>query len=181
MFLDPCRKFRRRLSAHLDGELPAPEAEALQAHLASCPSCSAGLAALRALEADLKAMPGMEPSSFFAARAVAAAKAPRPEAGEYRRFLRLPVPVMALMLGLMSAGLFSFVLNVRAMDPAQRHGLLNRVVSGMRAPDSLINPVALGRLCGNCAAYLCDCKKRCDMTPGKQCPVCGMDEAKEKQ
>lgn len=181
MFLDPCRKFRRRLSAYLDGELPAPEAEALKAHLASCASCSAGLAALRAAEADLEDLPGMEPSPFFAARAIAAVKEPRPETGADRRFLRLPVPAMALMLGLMAAGLFSLVLNARAMEPAQRRGLLARVVSGLRTPDSLINPVALGRLCGNCAAYLCECKKQCDMAPGEQCPVCGMDEAKEKR
>jgi anti-sigma factor RsiW len=176
MLFGPCRDLERKLSAYLDGELPPRETQAVKAHLAACPSCSAALAAMRAAEADLKGLPSMEPSPFFTARAVAAAKAQRPEAGAYRRFLRLPVPALALMLGLMTAGLFSFVLNVRAMEPAQRSGLLAKVVAGMRAPDSLLNPLALDGLCGKCAAYLCECKKRCDMAPGKECPVCGMKD-----
>ncbi len=180
MLFDPCRDSKRKLSAYLDGELPAREAQALKAHLTACASCSAALAAMRAAEADLTALTGTEPSPFFTARTVAAAKAQRPEAGAHRRFLSLPVPAMALMLGLMTAGLFSFVLNVRAMEPGQRSGLLTKVVSGMRVPDSLINPVALDSLCGKCATYLCECKKRCDMMPGKECPACGMKYTKGK-
>lgn len=48
---------RERLSAYLDGELPATERAALDAHLRDCAQCQRELAALRQTRALLRALP----------------------------------------------------------------------------------------------------------------------------
>jgi hypothetical protein len=56
---------REELSSYLDGELIPVRTEAMQAHLASCPSCRAELEALRELKAGLTTMPEITvPRSF---------------------------------------------------------------------------------------------------------------------
>ena len=45
------------LSPYLDGEVSAPEAELVRAHLASCESCAAELASLSELRSALRALP----------------------------------------------------------------------------------------------------------------------------
>lgn len=63
-----CRVVRRRLSAHLDGDLPHVEARALARHLEGCASCTAQLEALRAASAAVAELPRLEPSESIAVR-----------------------------------------------------------------------------------------------------------------
>jgi Putative zinc-finger len=57
---------REELSSYLDGELIPLRTEAMQAHLASCPSCRAELEALRELKAGLTTMPEIAAPRSFA-------------------------------------------------------------------------------------------------------------------
>jgi hypothetical protein len=56
---------RERLSAYVDGELPAAERAALEAHLAGCARCAAELSELRQVAGLLRALPAARvPRSF---------------------------------------------------------------------------------------------------------------------
>ena len=50
-----------RLSAYLDGELPAGRARAVERHLAGCAACAARLEGLRRAQAALRAIPRSAP------------------------------------------------------------------------------------------------------------------------
>lgn len=63
-----CRGVLRRLSDHLDGELPAAEAVAVARHLDACASCGREFEALRAASRALHALPRLSPSESIAAR-----------------------------------------------------------------------------------------------------------------
>lgn len=54
-----------RLSALLDGELPAAEAARVQAHVIACADCSAELAAVRDARAAVRSLPAVEPPAGF--------------------------------------------------------------------------------------------------------------------
>ena len=56
---------RERLSAYADGELPATEAQHMEAHLAGCESCRRELAELRQIRALLRALPAPRLSRSF--------------------------------------------------------------------------------------------------------------------
>jgi anti-sigma factor RsiW len=66
-----------RLVAHVDGELPAAEAERVAAHLAACADCAREADLLRRSGDLIERLPGLEPDEDFTRRVVAAA---RPEA-----------------------------------------------------------------------------------------------------
>jgi hypothetical protein len=55
-----CRSVRRRLSEHLDGELPAPEQAAIAAHLEVCAGCRDELEAFRRAGEALKTLSAVE-------------------------------------------------------------------------------------------------------------------------
>ncbi|MBI3931905.1 MAG: zf-HC2 domain-containing protein [Acidobacteria bacterium] len=63
-----CRRVVRRLSAYLDGDLPAVEARAVAAHLGGCPECSARWRSLQGAVAKLGALPRLTPSEAVVAR-----------------------------------------------------------------------------------------------------------------
>jgi hypothetical protein len=56
-----------RLSAYLDGELPAPERVAVEEHLAACVDCERRLEQLAALDAAARALPVVAPAGYFEA------------------------------------------------------------------------------------------------------------------
>lgn len=90
---------RQELSAYLDNELASPRIEALEAHLASCPTCHAELAALRNLKSQLAALPeSPAPRSF----ALTPQMAQRPATEPARA--RPPARVAALSNGMRLAG-----------------------------------------------------------------------------
>ncbi len=53
------------LSAYLDGELPSPEAAAVQEHMLDCPACRVAYADLRATKGLLGGLPLAEPPAKF--------------------------------------------------------------------------------------------------------------------
>ena len=55
-----CEVSPELLSAYLDGALPPPEREELEAHLAQCPACRARLESLRAVKHALARLPSRE-------------------------------------------------------------------------------------------------------------------------
>jgi anti-sigma-K factor RskA len=80
---DQCASFRENIPAYALGALDADEAAALEAHLQTCDSCPAELAAYRAIsDTLLTAVPPQRPSAALRqrlqARLPGAQKAPRP-------------------------------------------------------------------------------------------------------
>ena len=79
---------RERLSAYLDGELPAAERAEVAAHLAVCPECAELLAAFAAVDEEAGSLPAEAPDGYFegfAARVTARLAAERPLATRSRR------------------------------------------------------------------------------------------------
>lgn len=176
---EDCSKISRSLSTSLDGELDSAGRAAVESHLAACSACSRELSLLSAVDADIKSLPEVEPSPFFAARVIAAARAVNRGAVSLRRFLRIPVPAMALLVGFIMVNLFTFAFNIHAMENGQRRELARKVVSQLARPASLINPVAVARLCGECSKYMCLCMHEA----GKQslCPCKDCDMRKQTE
>lgn len=174
---DYCDPSSPRLSAYLDGELAPPEAAALGAHLRACPDCKAALDDLSAADRRLKAAPLAAPPPFFAARVAAAARAMNKYHGPFRRFLSFPVPAMAALTAFIIFNLFSFAFNINAMENAQRRELTRKVVAQLARPASLLNPVAVARLCGDCSRYLCQCMHEAGKQALCPCEDCGMNKA----
>ena len=165
------------LSAYLDGELAPAEAEAATAHLSACPACSAALAQLSAPDAALRALPpAAEPPPFFAARVAAAARALGEYHGPFRRFLRFPVPAAAALTAFLLFNIFTFAFNINAMENGPRRELARKVVAQLARPASLINPVAVARLCGECSKYMCLCMHEAGKKGRCRCKDCGMDK-----
>jgi len=57
-----CPKYSVSLSAYFDGELDGEDQRAMEAHLASCPGCTADLEKFRRLRATLRGSPGGTPA-----------------------------------------------------------------------------------------------------------------------
>jgi hypothetical protein len=112
-----CKSVGLWMSSHLDGELPAREAESLERHAASCADCSERLRSLRASREALLDLPRLEAPEALAARVLS-----RIEAENYRglglrslyrspwaaRPLLLPslVPALAMVCVTLGAALF---------------------------------------------------------------------------
>lgn len=170
----PCRTITRRLSAFADGELPASAGAEVEAHLASCASCAAELRRIYGLDAGLKRLPGAEPSAFFTARVAAAARAPGEYRGPLRRFLRFPVPAAAALTAFIFFNMATFAFDINAMENGPRLEIAGMVLSRLTKPDTLINPVAVARLCGECSAYMCRCMHEAGRQNSCPCPRCRM-------
>jgi len=65
-----------RLQAFLDGDLPAGEVGAVEAHLAACARCGEELQTWRVLFSDLATLPAHAPSRGFGERVIAAVERP---------------------------------------------------------------------------------------------------------
>lgn len=154
---DNCPEISRNLSACLDGALDAETRTAVEAHLAACAACAGELRLISSLDADLKKLPAVETPPFFTARVMAAVRSMGRENVSLRRFLRLPVPAMALMVSFILINLFTFAFNINAMENGPRRELARKIASQLAKPASIINPVALVRLCGECNKYMCLC------------------------
>lgn len=171
---DKCLKTGRDLSAYVDGALDPEARAAVEAHMAECSACALELKFLAEVDADIDRLPAIEPSPFFSARVMAAARAMSSNYGSLRRFLRLPVPAMAIMVSFIMINLFTFAFNINAMENNQRRELARKVVSQLAKPASLINPVAVARLCGECSKYMCLCMHEAgkqSLCPCKDCEM----------
>ena len=151
---DNCSKMGQNLSAYMDGALDSKSRAEVEAHIAGCACCAGELKFMAAVDADLKRLPVIEPSPFFAARVSAAARTLNGSRGSLRRFLRLPVPAMALMVSFLLVNILTFAFNINAMENGPRRELTRKVVAQLAKPASLINPVAVARLCAKDGAAL---------------------------
>jgi anti-sigma factor RsiW len=176
MPIDDCGGISR-LSAFLDGELSEDEREAVKAHLEACASCSEDLRRFKAADAGLRALPPVEPSPFFAARVAAAARALNEYHGPFRRFVLYPVPAAAALTAFIIFNIFTFAFNINALENGPRRELARKVVSQLARPASLINPVAVARLCGECSKYMCLCMHEAGKKSLCPCKDCEMDKA----
>jgi len=177
---DNCSKMGQNLSAYMDGALDPKARAAVEAHIAGCSVCAGELKFMAAADADLKRLPAIEPSPFFAARVAAAARSMNQAGTSLRRFLRLPVPAMALMVAFILMNVFTFAFNINAMENGSRRELARKVVSQLAKPASLINPVAVARLCGECSKYMCLCMHEAgkqSLCPCKDCEMNKMQQA----
>jgi len=102
------RRFRRDLSAYLDGVLPQRARRPLEAHLDSCQACHQELTELRSTVEALGSLPMAEvPRSFALATAPIAEVRPRPAARRLEFGLRLATATAAFALTLVLIGDFA--------------------------------------------------------------------------
>ena len=100
---------RERLSAYLDGELPASERAEVETHLATCAECTALLAALGEVDEVGRELPVEAPSGYFDSFAgrvrarIAEEGAPRTRAAPPRARRRLPAWTWAAAAALLLA------------------------------------------------------------------------------
>lgn len=172
---DVCKKTLRNIPAYMDGELPVAERSAAREHLSSCNSCSAELQAALAAESKLRELPPGEPGPFFSARVMAAVRALNDSRAPLRRFLSFPVPAAALLTAFIFFNLFTFAFNINAMENGPRRELTRKVVAQLAKPASLINPLAVARLCGECSKYMCLCMHEAGKKSICPCKDCEME------
>ena len=180
MLFDPCSNITRKLSAYLDGELVPKELSAIKEHLDSCTGCAGELRRLSAVNSGIQQLPEVTPSPFFAARVSAAARALNVYHGPFLRFLRVPVPAMAVMVSFILINIFTFAFNINAMENGSRRELARKVVAQLAKPASLINPVAVARLCGECSKYMCLCMHEAGKKSLCPCKDCEMEKMQKQ-
>lgn len=173
---DDCFKILRNLSAYADGALDSKDRAEVETHLGACIACACELKFITAVDRNIKLLPVIEPSPFFSARVAAAARSMNQTGSSLRRFLRLPVPAMALMVTFLLVNLFTFAFNINAMENGQRRELARKVVAQLAKPASLINPVAVARLCGECSKYMCLCMHEAGKQSLCPCKDCEMEK-----
>lgn len=176
---DGCEKTLRDLSAYMDGELGAAESGAVKEHIAVCEACACELRAAAQRDTELKRLPGVEPGPFFSARVMAAVRSMKEYREPLRRFLRFPVPAMATLIAFILLNIFTFAFNINAMENGQRREIARKVVTQLVRPASLINPVAVARLCGDCSKYMCLCMHEAGKESMCPCKDCEMGKAAE--
>ena len=125
---------RERLSAYLDGELPAAAAAAVAAHVAACPDCAERLAELATVDERFAATPLDAPDGYFdtyAARVRARIEAAPPRAAARR------VPAWAWAVAA------AVVLAVVTPLTLRRPGVIAPPANGAAAPDRRADRVAV--------------------------------------
>jgi anti-sigma factor RsiW len=144
----------QRLSAYLDGELPAGESRAVDGHLRACAICRRDLAELRRLKALLGALPEVEPPVALLADARRAAAEPpaaapllewlrgafrRPAAAAVAAFVALLLIVLPLVKGRIDR---LQAANVGVEVYVREHAVLS-------GNDPFVDPAYLGLLIGD--------------------------------
>ncbi|PIU18845.1 MAG: hypothetical protein COT18_09680 [Elusimicrobia bacterium CG08_land_8_20_14_0_20_59_10] len=180
MLFNPCSGINRKLSAYLDWELVAEDFSVVKEHIDACPACAEELRLLVAVDAAIKQLPAVEPTPFFAAKVSAAARAMNEYHNPLRRFLRIPVPAMAVMVSFILLNLFTFAFNINAMENGMRRELVRKVVAQLAKPASMINPLALARLCGECNKYMCRCMHEAGKKSICPCKNCEMEKTQKQ-
>lgn len=98
-------RFLGMLSDYIDGELEPGARDALEEHLAGCPSCSEGLESLRATVLMLRRMPEVEaPRSFRLASASVTETPPPPEKPVFLWAMRVSTALAVVAFTIMVAG-----------------------------------------------------------------------------
>ena len=177
MIFDNCSGIVKKLSAYMDGELGPGDRSAVERHLAACASCAEELRRFAAADAALRALPVLEPPPFLAAKGTAAARTLNEYHGPFRRFLLFPVPAAAALTAFIIFNIFTFAFNINALENGPRRELARKVVTQLARPASLLNPVAVARLCGECSKYMCLCMHEAGKAALCPCKDCDMKKA----
>lgn len=180
MTFNRCSGIVKKLSAYMDGELGPGDRSVVERHLAACADCAAQLRRFLAVDTGIKQLPGTAPSPFFATKVAAAARYIETSQASLRRFLRLPVPAMALLVSFIVLNLFTFAFNINAMENGPRRELTRKVVAQLTKPASLINPLAVARLCGECSKYMCLCMHEAGKKSICPCKDCEMEKMQKQ-
>lgn len=93
-----CDKLVHQIDEFLDGELPAQEARAIEAHVAQCDACATALDARRALLTGLAELPVDDPETDFFDRLIEQAAVTRPSAPSRWRRARQSLAAAAAVL-----------------------------------------------------------------------------------
>jgi len=134
LWLNRHRRFRLWLSAYLDGELTAAEAEALERHLIACPACQREMESLRATVLALNDLPQEEiPHSFT----LTPQQAGRP-AASLRPALR--APVLSLGMRLASATLALALAVILVIDLGDLGGGASGPMGARDVPLKMVAP-----------------------------------------
>jgi anti-sigma factor RsiW len=114
-----CDEVLKKLSWHIDGELPGEEVQAVGAHLLECAACRAEKEALLGADAAIRAaLVGSKPARGFAGRVVAAASAAPAKPAAVRpwpAWLKRVARVAALVL--IALGLSTLYVNTLTASP----------------------------------------------------------------
>lgn len=120
-----CSKCTKHLSAILDGEISGALADAVQAHVAGCPSCADQLERLRALHGAIDDLPQQQPSEgfdgAFARKLQAAKRAQRSAPASKPRWVRWRLPALAAAAAGICAVVVVAVLALRAPPTEAPH------------------------------------------------------------
>jgi anti-sigma factor RsiW len=134
-----------RLDAYHDGELSPAERSGVEAHLRDCPSCAAGLAAIRRLSGAFADAGPREPSHeqlLHLARSVRAA-GPSAEARVLLRLFRGTAIAAAVLLACALAG--AVYLSQRSKAAAHEAMVLDQATTWSHSAASATDPVGDGR------------------------------------
>ena len=113
-----CKLYRKRLSAFLDGALPAEKQRALAEHLASCAACRKQVAELQRLGPLLEHLEVPPPPADMALRIMAAARVSRPPLLHWPAAVSPPWPwvwglkaagAMAMLILMLYLGQFTYM------------------------------------------------------------------------
>lgn len=113
-----CEMSKERIHALLDGELPPPAALEVEAHVRSCPSCSAAHARLRSLRSALRSAElTFAPPPALEARVRARLGSAGPRGARVPRPLRVPLALAAALLLGVALGRFALPLSREGSAP----------------------------------------------------------------
>jgi hypothetical protein len=151
-----CEHVIKKLSAYIDGELAAPDREAVELHMEQCSGCREELEALNKQNEYIKDVPLIEPSTGFRARLwerLRDEKARQTLPWPYW----LPIPAMSMLLLIIFIHLALFSTRVFAKSQSVKTGLLSYTVEHMAKRPNVLNPLTLINYCIRSHEYLCKC------------------------
>lgn len=134
-----CKELRHRLNDYLDASLDAGSIRDVEAHLASCPSCSDHLRVERLLRERLHELPVPPPPRGFSERVLAAARAARPVPAPAPRPVRLYWAMAASILVSLVTGVLVYDLRHESGQAVVRvqGGAVQRVQLVFNSPSAL--------------------------------------------
>ena len=110
-----------KVSAFLDGELPAEERGEIEEHLAACAACREQAAAWAAAADSLQYLEGIEPGPWFAARVRARANRAAPWSWGQRLVLVGAAAAALLLGGTLARGLRTGAAETAAVEPSSAY------------------------------------------------------------
>jgi anti-sigma factor RsiW len=129
-----------RLDAYHDGELSPADRSAVEAHLRDCPSCAAGLAAIRRMSGAFADTTPREPSHEQLLRLAQSVRAERSDTRMLLRLFRRTAVAAAVLLACALAG--AAYLSQRTKDAAHEAMVLDHIATWSQSAAFAIDPVS---------------------------------------